>query len=95
MISTATVISALFDDDSQQSWARVDYEDVVIGEVCEALCSSKETDPDDDQRTRYAFGDGSAIVLAHGGWDLGFASMEGCFCWSGAEEHNAGCFHLA
>lgn len=40
---------------------------------------------------RFEFADDSAIVVAEGGWDLGFAGT-GCFCWQGVG-HDDECQH--
>jgi len=43
--------------------------------------------------TRYDFPDGSAIVAAGGGWDVGFAAPATCGCWPAATGgmHNLRC----
>jgi hypothetical protein len=41
-----------------------------------------------DTMTRYEFPDGSSIIDAGGGWDLGI-SLD-CWCWAGAG-HSADC----
>jgi len=43
------------------------------------------------EQTRYRFRDGSSIVDAVGGWDLGIAGADdGCWCWKGAG-HSESC----
>ncbi len=43
--------------------------------------------------TRYEFPDGSAIVAAGGGWDVGFPAPETCGCWPAANggDHDGHC----
>lgn len=40
--------------------------------------------------TRYIFDDESEIVVAGGGWDVGFG---GCWCWAGCGDHSPDCEH--
>lgn len=44
----------------------------------------------EDDRIRYEFADGSAIVMTAGGWDLGFDGT-GCYCWQGVGKHRILC----
>lgn len=80
--TAAQVISARFGDDGQR-WT--DAEGVHIEDVCAAEGDRVRNDERDC--TRYVFGDGSAITIAGGGWDLGYAE---CSCWQG-EGHDDRC----
>lgn len=75
-------VSALFDEDGHV-WADAEGRD--LEEV------GKAVDPGRVQRTedlaaglvRYLYSDGSSIVAAESGWDLGYG--EDCWCWQGDE----------
>lgn len=63
MSNTATMIAAIFGNDG----TTFDVDGMNIEGTCEDRGAKKETRGD---ATRYPFGDGSAIVIAGGGWDV-------------------------
>jgi len=79
-MSTAERIAAHFGDDGQ-NW--IDGNGESLGDY---VTPYAETTDHDDQRgtTRVQFADGSAIVMAGAGWDLGFSAPATCHCWQGA-----------
>ncbi len=85
-MTTAQTIAARFDSDGQvflDKEASADIEGVCRLRSAEVI--AHPTDGDEVQR--YQFADGSSIVLAIGGWDLG---LEGdCHCWASVgHDHN-------
>lgn len=61
-------------------------------EVLRAVATSTDQRPDDSGITRYTFADGSVIVPAGDGWDLGYPD---CFCWQGAGHEPKSCLLTA
>jgi hypothetical protein len=94
--TTARRISARFGDDGQR-WT----DDTGLGllDVCQDDLTASHS-RDGGLVRRYHFGDGSAIVVAGDGWDLGITGedRERCTCWSDdgvtcREPDNCGCLH--
>lgn len=83
--TTADTISARFGDDGQKFTN-------AAGERLSYVCDEVAVDVhrnDERDATRYQFADGSAIIIAGDGWDLGIAGAT-CHCWAGAG-HAGGC----
>lgn len=75
-VTTAQKISALLRDDGQV-WKSVDG--TSLHDLC-GQAGGRKSSNDERGLERYAFADSSAITIAGGGWDLGYAD---CWCWQG------------
>lgn len=74
-VTRAELIAAQFGDDGQ-CW---EADGVDLETSCEEHC---EWHYRDGTSTRYEFADGSAIVDAGGGWDIGVRGQRlDCVCW--------------
>lgn len=73
-MTIAETIATQFDNDGQCFEAR----GAELETMCKAHCSHLDRHGD---ATRYVFADGSVILIAGDGWDLGFRD---CWCWNGA-----------
>lgn len=82
MKTTAQTIAARFGGDGQ-CWE--DGSGRHISDVCGDETRSERHDG--HEMDRFVFEDGSAITLAGGAWDFGYAD---CWCWRGAG-HTDGC----
>lgn len=81
----AAWISEQFNNDGQQF---EDEQGNHIETICKETCVVRATR--DDQTYRYEFADGSAIVIAGDGWDIGFRGHElPCWCWPSAHPEHA------
>lgn len=99
--TTAQQVARMFGDDGSEFFLRgpnrerledTDGERYGIGDVCAMFgCHSHRIGHD---TVREQFSDGSAIVIAVGGWDLAIeGSSEDCSCWADADhgQHTEDC----
>lgn len=75
--TTAEKIMELFDDGSECWHWRVGD---GLSEACEVNAARRSERGDS---VKWVFGDGSSIVEASGGWDLGLDDDPDCYCWDG------------
>ena len=75
----------------------IDDDGIDLSDVCAERAHPldiERRETDGHYETRYAFADGSAIVMADDMWDVGFDRSKGCFCAAGADgKHQNGCKH--
>lgn len=64
------------------------------GRTLTDLCAGADVERG-ERSTRHGFADGSAIIAADGGWDVGIDGAA-CHCWASADngEHNEDCAEL-
>lgn len=78
-MTTAEEISNTFDNDGMRF--RIG-ELLNIWDVCEEHDATESVN-DERSLTRYRFPDGSAIIMAGGGWDLAHPDCNCGWCWAG------------
>lgn len=82
MATTAEMVAAKMGDDGSEFTSP---DGATLDGVARAHGARVEREP--GQGTRYLFADGSSIVDAGGGWDLGYGAE--CWCWQGAGHSEA------
>lgn len=86
--TTAEKIADLFGDG--QTW-------IAEGRKLDEVCAAEEgwsVEAGRDCLVKWLFDDGSSIVVAEGGWDLGLNDDADCFCWQPHDDsgdHENGC----
>ena len=76
-MDTAHEVGARYGDDGQR-WE--DADGVLLGDACLEAGAQPRVNEANSSLIRFTFSDGSALTIAGGGWDYGYAD---CWCWDG------------